>query len=146
MQAHIFIGVLAYALWKTLDHRAKQAGRPTEIRKPDPKRSQATPQDRPLTPEVILRELANVRIGDILRETTEGQQLALRRVARPNAEPKRILAAWPLHLPARWSPDQLLEWKVGIRNQGIPRLAATSLCPTAQVRLRTYAVGILGNF
>ena len=30
--------VLAYALWKTLDHLAKQAGLETEIRKPDPQR------------------------------------------------------------------------------------------------------------
>ena len=45
-----------------------------------------------MTPEVILRELAKIHIGDILLETTEGQQLALRRVSRPDAEQKRILA------------------------------------------------------
>ena len=106
--AHVFICVLAYALWKTLDHLARQAGLQAEIRKPDPKRPQASPKDRPMTPEVILRELAQVRIGDILLETTEGQQLALRRVARPNAEQKRILAALKLTLPERLSPDRLL--------------------------------------
>jgi len=108
VEAHIFICVLAYALWKTLDHLAKQAKLQTEIRKPDPTRPRGTPQARPMTPEVILRELGKIRIGDILMETTEGQQLALRRVARPDAEQKRILAALELTLPERLSPDRLL--------------------------------------
>ena len=34
-RAHVFVCVLAYALWKTLDHLAKRAGLMTEIRKPD---------------------------------------------------------------------------------------------------------------
>jgi transposase len=108
VQAHIFICVLAYALWKTLDHLAKQARLETKIRKPDPKRQRAAPKDRPMTPEVILRELGQLRIGDILLETTDGQQLALRRVARPDAEQKRILTALQLDIPERLSPDRLL--------------------------------------
>jgi hypothetical protein len=100
--------VLAYALWKTLDHLAKQAKLQTEIGKPDPQRPKGTPQARRMTPEVILRELGKIRIGDILMETTEGQQLALRRVARPDAEQKRILAALQLTFPERLSPDRLL--------------------------------------
>jgi transposase len=100
-EAHVFICVLAYALWKTLDHLAKQAGLMTEIRKPDPARPNASPKARPMTPEVILRELGRIQIGDILLETTEGQQLALRRVARPDAEQARILAALKLELPER---------------------------------------------
>lgn len=107
-KAHVMVCVLAYALWKTLDHLAKQAGLQTIIRKPDPKRSNASPKPRPMTPEVILRELSNIQIGDILLETTDGQQLALRRVARPNAEQGRILAALKLTLPERLSPDRLL--------------------------------------
>lgn len=107
-EAHIFIGILAYALWKTLDHLAKQAKLQTAIRKPDTTRPKATPKARPRTPAVILRELAKIRIGDILMETTDGQQLALRRVARPDAEQKRILAALQLTLPERLSPDRLL--------------------------------------
>ena len=35
-QAHVMVCVLAYALWKTLDHLAKRAGLETEIHKPDP--------------------------------------------------------------------------------------------------------------
>ena len=107
-EAHVFVCVLAYALWKTLDHLAKQAGLMTEIRKPDPKRPRASPKARPMTPAVILRELGRIQIGDILLETTDGRQLALRRVARPNAEQARILTALKLQLPERLSPDRLL--------------------------------------
>jgi hypothetical protein len=107
-KAHVLVCVLAYALWKTLDHLAKQAGLRTEVRKPDPKRPNASPQPRPMTPAVILRELSRIQIGDMLLETTDGQRLALRRVARPNAEQARILAALKLTLPERLSPDRLL--------------------------------------
>jgi transposase len=50
----------------------------------------------------------NIPIGDILLETTAGQQLVLRRGARPDAEQKRILAALQLEIPQRLSPDRLL--------------------------------------
>ncbi len=107
-QAHIFVCVLAYALWKTLDHLAKRAGLLTPIHKPDGQRRQATAKPRPMTPEVILRELARVQIGDIHLPTTTGQTLVLRRVARPEGEAKRILEALNLELPERLSPDRLL--------------------------------------
>jgi hypothetical protein len=107
-QAHVMICVLAYALWKTLDHLAKRAGLKTLIRKPDPEYGDAAPQPRPMTPEVILRELGQIAIGDILLETTDGQNLALRRVARPLAEQRRILEALRLEMPERLSQDRLL--------------------------------------
>jgi transposase len=107
-QAHVMVCVLAYALWKTLDHLAKQAGLQTIIHKPDTTKAKGAPKPRPMSPEVILRELSQVQIGDIVLETTEGQKLALRRVARPNAEQARILAALKLTLPERLSPDRLL--------------------------------------
>jgi transposase len=107
-QAHVMVCVLAYALWKTLDHLAKQAGLETEIRKPDLLRPRSSPKARPMTPEVILRELGHVAIGDILLETTDGRTLALRRVARPTAEPARILASLGLQLPQRLSDDRVL--------------------------------------
>jgi len=107
-EAHVFICVLAYALWKTLDHLAKQAGLMTPIRKPDSARPKAAPKPRPMTPAVILRDLGRIQIGDILLDTTDGQQLALRRVARPDAEQARILGALKLQLPERLSPDRLL--------------------------------------
>jgi hypothetical protein len=107
-QAHIFVCVLAYALWKTLDHLAQRAGLQTLIHKPDPRRRNAAPKPRPMSPDVILRELSQIRIGDILLETTAGQQLSLRRVARPNGEQQRILTALGLAVPERLSADRLL--------------------------------------
>ena len=108
VEAHVFICVLAYALWKTLDHLAKQARLQTRVHKPDPRYGQAAPQPRPMTPEVILRELGKIKLGDIHLETTDGQALVLSRVARPDAEQARILAALNLKLPERLSPDRLL--------------------------------------
>jgi len=107
-QAHVMICVLAYALWKTLDHLAKRAGLQTQIHKPDRHRGKAAPKPRPMTPEVILRELGQIAIGDIELETTEGQKLSLRRVARPMGEQKRILEALRLEIPERLSPDRIL--------------------------------------
>lgn len=112
VEAHVMICVLAYALWKTLDHLAKQAGLMTLIRKPG-EDDQPRSQPRPMSPESILRELSKVQIGDILLTTTDGRQLALRRVARPLPEQARILAALQgilpgLTLPERLSPDRLL--------------------------------------
>ncbi len=108
VEAHVMVCVLAYALWKTLDHLAKQAGLTTLIRKPDLERGEATAKPRPMSPETILRELASIQIGDIVLETTDGRQLALRRVARPRPEQARILAALKLNLPERLSPDRLM--------------------------------------
>jgi len=107
-EAHIFVCVLAYALWKTLDHLLKQAGIMTEIRKKDPERAEASPSARPMTPEVALRELSRLKIGDIQMETTDGRTLVLRRVARPDAEQQRILAALRLELPERLTSDRIL--------------------------------------
>jgi hypothetical protein len=89
-------------------HLAKQAGLETDIRKPDLQRPRSSPKSRRMTPEVILRELSHVVVGDILLETTDGLQLALRRVARPTAEPARILASLGLKLPERLSNDRVL--------------------------------------
>jgi hypothetical protein len=108
VEAHIFVCVLAYALWKTLDHLAKEAKLLTLIRKVDPLHPDAGPQPRPMTPEAILWELAKIQIGDIIMETTDGQKLALRRVAQPDAEQKRILAALRLEIPERLGADRLL--------------------------------------
>jgi transposase len=107
-QAHIFVCVLAYALWKTLDHLAKRAGLLTPIHKPDLQRRNATAKPRPMSPEAILRELARIQIGDIHLTATTDQTLVLRRVARPQGEAKRILEALNLELPERLSHDRLL--------------------------------------
>jgi len=106
-KAHIFVCVLAYTLWITLAELARRAGLITLIRKPDTERESGSPQPRPMTPEVILRELGKIKIGDILLETTEGQKLAVRRVARPDPEQTRILAALNLQLPERLAADSI---------------------------------------
>ena len=108
-RAHVMVCVLAYALWKTLDHLAKRAGLVTEIRKPDPRRPRSSPKPRRMTPQVILRELGKVKIGDILMNTTDGRELVLRRVARPGPEQTRILDALKLTMPERLAtPDRIL--------------------------------------
>ena len=78
------------------------------IRKPDETNPEGDPKPRPMTPEVILRELSKLMIGDIQLETTVGQKLVLRRVARPNAEQQRILDALGLTIPEKLSADHLL--------------------------------------
>jgi hypothetical protein len=108
-RAHVMVCVLAYALWKTLDHLAKQAGLVTKIRKPDPRRPGSSPKPRRMTPQVILRELGEIKIGDVLMKTTDGQQLVLRRVARPEPEQARILEALKLTMPERLvRPNRIL--------------------------------------
>jgi hypothetical protein len=61
-----------------------------------------------MTPEVILRELSRIQLGDIHLQTTDGRELVLARVARPHGEAKRILAALGLQLAERLSPDHVL--------------------------------------
>jgi transposase len=107
--AHVFVCVLAYALWKTLDHLAKRAGLMTKIRKPDLARPRSSPKPRRMTPQAILRELGKIKIADILLSTSDGRQLALRRVARPEPDQIRILDALGLELPERLAhPDRIL--------------------------------------
>jgi len=106
IEAHVFVCVLAYALWKALAHLLSQAGIKTRIRKKDPEDPEAGPQDRPMSPAVALKFLHDVQIGDILLETVEGRKLRLRRVARPNAEQAEIIAALGLTLPERLCADR----------------------------------------
>jgi len=62
-----------------------------------------------MTPQVILRELTAIKVGDVLMKTTEGQQLVLRCVARHEGEQARILEALKLTMPERLiDPDRIL--------------------------------------
>jgi len=106
VQAHVFVCVLAYALWKALDHLLHRSGLMTRIHKPDPRRPNASPKDRPMSPAAALRLLHDVPIGDILLTTVEGRTLRLRRVARPNAEQVDLLATLQLTLPERLCADR----------------------------------------
>jgi hypothetical protein len=106
VQAHVFVCVLAYALWKALDHMLHRSGLTTRIRKPDPHRPRSSPKDRPMSPAGALRLLHDVPIGDILLTTVEGRTLRLRRIARPNGEQAELLAALKLTLPERLCADR----------------------------------------
>lgn len=106
IRAHVFVCVLAYALWKALAHMLVNAGVKTRIRKKDPLDPEAGPQDRPMSPAVALKMLHDVQIGDILLETVEGRKLRLRRVARPNPEQEEIIAALGLTLAERICADR----------------------------------------
>jgi transposase len=106
IRAHVFVCVLAYALWKALAHMLGHAGVKTRIRKKDPDDPEAGPQDRPMTPAIALQFLHDVQIGDILLETVEGRKLRLRRVARPHPEQAQIIAALGLSLPERICADR----------------------------------------
>ncbi len=106
IEAHVFVCVLAYALWKALAHLLGNAGVKTRIRKKDPDDPEAGPQDRPMSPAIALKLLHDVQIGDILLETVAGRTLRLRRVARPNGEQAEIIAALGLSLPERICADR----------------------------------------
>jgi transposase len=106
IEAHVFVCVLAYALWKALAHMLGNAGVKTRTRKKDPADPEAGPQARPMSPTVALKLLHDVQIGDILLETVEGRTLRLRRVARPNAEQAEIIAGLGLSLPQRICADR----------------------------------------
>lgn len=106
VQAHIFVCVLAYLLWKALEHLLGQAGLMTRPGKDDPEGHPVGPQDRPMSPAVALRILHDVKIGDILLETTEGRRLRLCRVARPTPEQAELLIALKLTLPERLCADR----------------------------------------
>jgi len=106
VQAHVFVCVLAYALWKALDHLLHRTALMTHIRKPDPRRLHASPKNRPMSPAAALRLLHDVPIGDILLTTVEGRTLRLRRIARPNGEQAELLEALKLTLPERLCADR----------------------------------------
>jgi transposase len=105
VQAHIFVCVLAYVLWKALEHRLRDARAMTRIRKKDQRWGQASPQDRPMSPAVALRMMHDIQIGDILLKTTDGREIRLRRVARPMPEQAELLAWLGMDMPERLRPD-----------------------------------------
>jgi hypothetical protein len=105
VKAHVFVCVLAYLLWKALEHMLRAADLMTAIRKPDEQRGKATPQGRPLSVAMALKRMHDIQIGDILLETVDGRNLRLRRVARPNPEQAELLAALKLDLPERLVSD-----------------------------------------
>lgn len=51
-------------------------------------RKNAVPKPRPMTPEVILRELSGIRIGDIELQATDGRRLT-RLLVEAKGDPTR---------------------------------------------------------
>jgi transposase len=105
VKAHVFVCVLAYLLWKALEHMLRQTNLLRRIGKPGPRHGSASPQDRPLSVVTALKRMHDIQIGDILLETVDGQTLTLRRIARPNAEQSDLLARLKLTLPERLISD-----------------------------------------
>lgn len=121
IQAHAFVCVLAYALWKALDHLLRQAGMMTRVRSLDQPGRPASPKDRPMSPAAALRILHDIPIGDILLQTTDGRQLRLRRVARPNPEQADLLEGLKLTLPERICADhEVTETIDRLRSPALP--------------------------
>ena len=104
----------------------------TEIRKPDPDRNRAAPKPRPMTPEVILRTLGQIMVGDIELATTDGRRLLFRRVVRPNAEQKRILDAPGIRTARPPQPRPCFVVKTFSYKCGFPRESALPTPPSAQ--------------
>ena len=108
-RAHVFVCVLAYALWKTLDHLAKRAGLMTEIRKPDLRRPRSSPKaetddaagDSPRAAGDQDRRYPDEHDGRAATGPASG--------GSTGADPARILDALKLVLPERLaSPDRIL--------------------------------------
>jgi transposase len=128
VKAHVFVCVLAYALWKGLEHLLRGAGAMTRIAKPDERRGRASPQDRPMSVAAALRLMHDVPMGDILLQTVEGRTLRLRRVARPNEWQAELLAALELELPERLCAD--VEVVSEARAPGLPAGMAAASPPS----------------
>jgi len=88
VQAHILVCFLAYVLWKTLEQWQKRAGLGN-------------------SPRTILDELARITSADIVMPTTDGKELRIRCVVRPDSAQAHLLARLGLRLPERLRPARL---------------------------------------
>ena len=82
VQAHIFVCFLAYVLWKTLEQWTRRAGLGS-------------------CPRTVLDELAQVHSVDVVLPTTEGQQLRVRCVVKPEFAAAMLIERLGLVLPRR---------------------------------------------
>jgi transposase len=88
VQAHILVCFLAYVLWKTLEQWQKRAGLGN-------------------SPRTILDELACITSTDVVMPTTDGRELRIRCVVRPDSAQAQLLARLGLRLPERLRPTNL---------------------------------------
>jgi len=82
VQAHILVCFLAYVLWKTLEQWQRRAGLGQ-------------------SPRTILAELHRIQSADVVLPTTDGRELRLRCVVRPDPTQATLLAHLGLDLPQR---------------------------------------------
>jgi transposase len=85
-KAHIFVCFLAYAMWKTLELWQERAGLGN-------------------SPRMILDELREIHSADVLLPTTDGRQLRVRCVVKPEPAQALLLERLGLKLPRRLRLD-----------------------------------------
>ena len=88
IEAHVLVCFIAYAMYQTLEHLARQRGIAMSARK-------------------LLAALAGIKSGDVILPLVDGRELRLRRVSRPDVHQARILARLKLSLPERLGDDTL---------------------------------------
>ena len=88
VRAHILVCFLAYVLWKTLESWQSRAGLGN-------------------SPRTVLQELASIQSADVVLPTSDGRQLKLRCVVRPDRAQQDLLARLGLTLPRRLRPPQV---------------------------------------
>ena len=82
VKAHVLVAFLGYALWVTLKHLLKAQG-------------------SDLSPSKGLTLLSTIQSADVVLPTTDGREIRLRRVTRPEAEQQRLLDQLRLTIPDR---------------------------------------------
>jgi len=89
VEAHILVCFLAYVLWKTLERWQSEAGLGD-------------------SPRTLLDELRRIQSTDVVLPTTDGRELYLRCVVRPDKAQAALLDRLGLCLPERVRPPRLL--------------------------------------
>jgi hypothetical protein len=89
VEAHLLVCFLAYVLWKTLERWQSQAGLGD-------------------SPRTLLDELRRIQSTDVVLPTTDGRELHLRCVVRPDKAQAALLDRLGLSLPERVRPPRLL--------------------------------------
>ena len=87
MKAHILVSFLAYVLRKTLEGWSKRAGLGSSI-------------------STLLEEFARIDSTDVTLPTTDGRELRLRCVVRPDQAQSILLNHLGLDLPQRLRPPR----------------------------------------
>ncbi len=88
IQAHIFISYLSFVLWKTLAQLCKSKGLGTQPRK-------------------VLEEIKQIKLADVILATSQGREIRLRTIARPEKPTQLLLHKLGLHLPETLSKHNL---------------------------------------